>query len=197
MKFFALFLTACTAACAAPVDEILGESGNTPVYGVRSRVKAAGAKVQLKFKSGAPALTLNSQGRGMAYYAAFLPGLTYFAPGTPKVPVDRGSTAQASAHSIPTRFDSGTAKLLQFANTTAANPVGCSNKLVETNIIDSPKGSVVILTNWSSGPVKELEIQLPPDLAKRKLSVASGAKFQREGNVIKLDLKVADTLILR
>ena len=86
---------------------------------------------------------------------------------------------------------------MQIGKKAATNPVKCSNKLVEANIIDSPKGSVVILTNWSSGPIKELEIELPPDLAKRKLSVASGAKFQREGNVIKLDLKVADTLILR
>ena len=182
---------------AAPVDEILGESGNTPVYGVRSRVKAAGAKVQLKFKSGAPALTLNSQGRGMAYYAAFLPGLTYFAPGTPKVPVDRGSTAQASAHSIPTRFDSGITKLLQFANATAANPVECSEPLVEANIIDSPKGSVVILSNWSGGPVKALEVTLPADLAKKKLTVASGAEFKKDGEKVMLDLDVAEALILR
>ena len=133
----------------------------------------------------------------MAHYAAFLPGLTYFAPGTPKVPVDRGSTAQASAHSIPTRFDSGTAKLLQFANTTAANPVRCSEPLVEANIIDSPKGSVVILSNWSGGPVKALEVPLPADLAKKKITMASGAVFKKDGNKVTLDLDVADTLILR
>ncbi|MDP7009890.1 MAG: beta-galactosidase trimerization domain-containing protein, partial [Verrucomicrobiota bacterium] len=182
---------------AAPVDEIAGESGDTPVYGARSRVKLAGAKAQLKFKSGTPALTLNTQGRGQAQYAAFLPGLTYFAPGTPKVPVDRGTTAQASAHFIPIRFDAATAKLLQFANVTAANPVKCSEPLVEANIIDSPKGSVVILANWNSRPIKELEIQLPADLTKKKLSVASGASYQKNGNVVRMDLKVADALILR
>ena len=182
---------------ATPVDEIVTDQGNTPVYGVRSRVKAAGAKVQLKFKSGTPALTLNSQGRGQAQYAAFLPGLTYFAPGTPKVPVDRGTTAQASAHSIPTRFDAATAKLLQFANTTAANPVGCSEPLVEANIIDSPKGSVVILSNWSGGHVKALEVTLPADLAKKKLTVASGAAFKNDSNKVTLDLDIAEALILR
>jgi len=182
---------------AAPVDEITGESGDTPVYGVRSRVKLAGAKAQLKFKSGTPALTLHTQGRGQAQYAAFLPGLTYFAPGTPKVPVDRGTTTQASAHSIPTRFDAGIAKLLQFANTTAANPVGCSEPLVEANIIDSPKGSVVILSNWSGGPVKALEVTLPADLAKKKLTVASGMTFKNDGNKVTLNLDVADAFILR
>ena len=182
---------------ALPVDEIVDGSGNTPVYGVRSRISADGAKVQLKFKSGTPALTLHSQDRGLAYYAAFLPGLTYFAPGTPKVPVDRGTTAQASAHSIPTRFDAGIVKLLQFANVTAANPVECSEPLVEANIIDSPKGSVVILSNWSSGPVNALEITLPADLAKKKLTTASGMVFQQDGNKVTLDLNVADALILR
>ncbi len=182
---------------ASPIDEIIGTSEPTPVFGARSRVKVNGAKAQLKFKSGTPALTLHSHGSGQAHYAAFLPGLTYFWPGTPKVPVDRGTQPNASTHLIPTQFHEGMEQLLQGGKGVAGNPVDCSNKLVEVNIIDSPKGSVVILTNWSSGPIKELEIELPPDLAKRKLSVASGAKFQREGNVIKLDLKIADTLILR
>jgi hypothetical protein len=133
----------------------------------------------------------------MAHYAAFLPGLTYFAPGTPKVPVDRGSTAQASAHFIPTQFDAGITKLLQFANATAANPVECSEPLVEANIIDSPKGSVVILSNWSGGPVKALEVTLPADLAKKKLTVASGAEFKKDGEKVMLDLDVAEALILR
>jgi len=182
---------------AAPVDEIAGEPVSTPIYGVRSRVKLAGAKTQLQFKSGSPALTLHTHGRGQAHYAAFLPGLTYFAPGTPKVPVDRGTTAQASAHLIPTRFDARIAKLLQFANTTAANPVKCSELLVEANIIDSPKGSVVILSNWSGGPVKALEVTLPNDLAKKKITVASGAAFKNNGTMITLDLDIADALILR
>ena len=153
--------------------------------------------MQLKFKSGMPALTLNAQGRGQAHYAAFLPGLTYFAPGTLKIPVDRSTHANASAHLIPIRFDEGIVKLLQFANATAANPVGCSEPLVEANIIDSPKGSVVILSNWSGGPVKALEVILPADLAKKKLTVASGAAFKKNGNKIALDLDVADALILR
>ena len=182
---------------ASPIDEIIGTSEPTPVFGARSRVKVNGAKAQLKFKSGTPAFTLHSHGTGQAHYAAFLPGLTYFWPGIPKVPVDRGTQPNASTHLIPTQFHEGMEQLLQGGKGAAGNPVECSNKLVEANIIDSPKGSVVILTNWSGGPIKELEIELPPDLAKRKLLVASGSKFQREDNVIKLDLKVADTLILR
>ena len=182
---------------ASPIDEVTGTSEPTPVFGVRSRVKTDGAKVQLKFKSNTPALTLNAQGQGQAYYAAFLPGLTYFLPGTPKVPVDRGTQPDSSAHLVPNQFHKGMEQLIQVGKKAAANSVKCSNKLVEANIIDSPKGSVVILTNWSGGPVKELEIELPPDLAKKKLSIASGASYQKENNVIRMDLKVADALILR
>ena len=182
---------------ASSVDEITDTTEPTPIFGVRSRVQAAGAKVLLKFKSGTPALTLHSHGRGQAHYAAFLPGLTYFLPGTPKVPVDRGTHANASAHLIPTRFHKDMIALFKFADMTAANPVKSSNPLVEVNIIDSPKGSVIILSNWSGKPVQELKLQLPADLAKKKLTIASGKKFQRDGNMVTLDLKIADALILR
>ena len=68
---------------------------------------------------------------------------------------------------------------------------------MEANIIDSPKGSVVILSNWSGGHVKALEVTLPADLAKKKLTVASGAEFKKDGEKVMLDLDVAEALILR
>ena len=73
----------------------------------------------------------------------------------PKVPVDRGTHADASAHLIPTEFDPIVAKLLQTSN----RHITCSETFVEANIIDS-EGSVD-LTNWSSGPVENLQVTLP------------------------------------
>ena len=68
---------------------------------------------------------------------------------------------------------------------------------MEANIIDSPKGSVVILSNWSAGPVEGLEVTLPADLAAKKLTTATGAAVQKSGNTITLNLNIAEALILR
>ena len=113
------------------------------------------------------------------------------------MPVDRGTQPDSSAHLVPNQFHNGMEQLIQIGKKAAANPVKCSNKLVEANIIDSSKGSVVILTNWSNNPIKDIEIKLPPDLMKKKLTVASGASYQKENNIIRMDLKMADALILR
>ena len=114
-------------------------------------------------------------------------------PATPKVPVDRGTHAGASAHLIPTEYDPLVAKLLQTPN----RHITCSETLVEANIIDSTKGSVVILTNWSAGPIENLEITLPADLANKKLTTATGAVVQKDDNKVTLNLNIAEALILR
>ena len=89
------------------------------------------------------------------------------------------------------------AGLLRFANVMVANPVKCSVPLIEANIIDSPKGSVIILTNWHGKLTKNLVVTLPKDLEKKKLSRASGKPFKRNGAQVVLDLDVAEALILR
>ena len=68
---------------------------------------------------------------------------------------------------------------------------------MEANIIDSPKGSVVILSNWSSGRVENLQVTLPADLANKKLTTATGAAIQKDGNKVTLNLNIAEALILR
>ena len=146
-----------------------------------------------KFADNTPAILRCKQGKGTINHFAFLPGLSYFASVTPKVPVDRGTTANASAHLIPIKFDPEIASLFKTPNF----HIQCSETLVEANIIDSPKGSAVILTNWTGKPVQDLSITLPPDLATKKITRANGQPLKRTGNKITLDLKIADALILR
>ena len=167
-----------------------------PVYAVHDRLtvnpRAAGFTVA-HFADKSPAILHRKHGQGAVGHFAFMPGLSYFAPATPKVPVDRGTHAGASAHLIPTEYDPLVAKLLQTPN----RHITCSETLVEANIIDSTKGSVVILTNWSAGPVEGLEVTLPTDLAAKKLTTATGAAVQKSGNTITLNLNIAEALILR
>lgn len=167
-----------------------------PVYAVHDRLtvnpRAAGFTVA-HFADKSPAILHRKHGQGAVGHFAFMPGLSYFAPATPKVPVDRGTHAGASAHLIPTEYDPLVAKLLQTPN----RHITCSETLVEANIIDSPKGSVVILTNWSAGPIENLEITLPADLANKKLTTATGAVVQKDDNKVTLNLNIAEALILR
>ena len=188
----------------APVDKVqfsgaTVDSANPPsfpVYAVHDRLTVnprAGSFTVAHFADKSPAILHRKHGQGAVGHFAFMPGLSYFAPATPKVPVDRGTHAGASAHLIPTEYDPLVAKLLQTPN----RHITCSEILVEANIIDSPKGSVVILTNWTGGPVKGLEVTLPADLAKKKLRTATGAAVQQDSNRVTLDLNIAEALILR
>ena len=188
----------------APVDKVqfsgaTVDSANPPsfpVYAVHDRLTVnprAGSFTVAHFADKSPAILHRKHGQGAVGHFAFMPGLSYFAPATPKVPVDRGTHAGASAHHIPTEYDPLVAKLLQTPN----RHITCSEILVEANIIDSPKGSVVILTNWTGGPVKGLEVTLPADLAKKKLRTATGAAVQQDSNRVTLDLNIAEALILR
>ena len=165
-----------------------------PVYAVRDKLTLADKTATMaQFNDNTPAVLYRPHGKGAVGHFAFLPGLSYFAPATPKVPVDRGTHAGASAHLIPTEFDPIVARLLQTPN----RHITCSETLVEANIIDSPKGSVVILSNWSADPVEGLEVTLPTDLAAKKLTTATGAAVQKSGNTITLNLNIAEALILR
>ena len=135
-------------------------------------------------------------------YSAYLPGLSYFHPAIPRIPVDRGTHAKASAHLIPPYLKvNHDAKLLSIGEHSfldmQENEVMCIRDNVEASVIDSPKGSVIILTNWGGKPSKELVVMLPKHLKNKKITRASGKPFQRNGSRIVLDLDVADALILR
>ena len=121
-----------------------------------------------------------------------MPGLSYFAPATPKVPVDRGTHAGASAHLIPTEYDPLVAKLLQTPN----RHITCSETLVEANILDSTKGSVVILTNWSAGPIENLKSPSLPTWPTKN-SPPPPVPLFKDDNKVTLNLNIAEALILR
>jgi hypothetical protein len=171
-----------------------------PVFSVRCKVQRANdSGVLATFKDGSAAVyrhwpTGAGLGKGEVTYAAFLPGFTYYHSGTPRVPVDRGTHAAASAHLIPSQLNH---EAMFLSISVSGEDSVCVRDRVEANIIDSPKGSVIILTNWYGKPSKNLVIILPKDLEKKKVTRASGKPFQRNGGRIVLDLDVADALILR
>ncbi len=82
-----------------------------------------------------------------------------------------------------------------------ARPVVCSQALVEASLIESPAGAILVLTNWSGKPVRELTVTTSIPLPARSAGLASGSQIavKKEGDrsVFTLDLDVADVLILR
>jgi hypothetical protein len=121
-------------------------------------------------------------------------------------PEDRGTTDDAMIHFIPTQFDPGAHALIGSPAQGVPRDVERSNHLVQATVIESAHGLAVPLVNWSGAPIKGLRVTLAAkDLRMGKVSLASGGKVEIVRNprgpegkaVLRLDLDVADALILR
>jgi hypothetical protein len=189
-------------AFTEPIDSVaFGESLPMPVIGVRAKFQpAGGANVLGKFSDGSPAVSQRTAGKGQAIYCGFLPALSYYKPAIPRRPVDRTSAEDSLAHLIPTRFDQAASRLIGLPAEGIARPVACSEPLVETAVIDSPKGTAILLVNWSGGPVKGLHVTPNLQLLGNPTLASGGvvAKSLEAGpSTFTFDLDVADALILR
>jgi hypothetical protein len=169
---------------------------------MRSKITTSGAQVEAVFASDkAPALTRRQVGQGTAWYCAFLPGLSYFKPALPLRPADRSTTDAALAHFIPTAFDEQASQLIARPAEGVARPVVCSERLVESTVIESKHGVLIPLINWSKGPVKGLTVTLSLDAKVGQVTLASGKAVQWGRSAGKptltLDLDVADAIVLK
>ena len=175
--------------------------GKSPVLGAQSRVIIQGAFAVATFADGGPAVITHAEGKGKVWYVAFLPGLSYFKPAIPPRPVDRGATDDTMAHFIPTNFDPIAASIIAAPAEGVQRPVGCSEPLVETMVIEAKSGVVIPLVNWSKGPVRGLTVTVSVDVPNKKVELASGKPVKVSGEagkrVYTLDLDAADALILR
>ena len=173
----------------------------TPAYGNISRITARQEEAFGFFADKSPALVYHSNENGAILYCAFLPSLSYFAPAIPRRPVDRTVTEDGMCHFLPTRVDTGAGHLIANPLSTVTPPVICSNRLVETTLIEAKTGTAVVLNNWSGKPVKGLTVQLNVPAPANQVSLASGRPVQVKqepwGSIYTLDLDVADALILR
>ena len=183
-----------------PVATLRWNGADLSAYGVRSKVTAAGAEIDGKFSDGSAAIATRVVGKGSVMYCAFLPSLAYFAPAIPQRPLDRSSSDDAMSHFIPTAFDAAAAQLINRQVDASRHPVVASERLVETTIIESKKGVLITLANWSAAPVKNLTVTVKIPIPKTAV-LASGAKLTSktngDGTEFTLDLDVADALILR
>src|SRR5262249_26502643 len=161
-----------------------GPPRKMPVFGAKSRVTASQDKdtsVMGTFADGSPAIVARKVGKGATTYYALLPGLLYFKPASPLRPVDRGATDDTMAHFIPTKFDDAASRLVGLPAAFIDLPVKCSERLVESTVIEAKSGVVIPLVNWSAGPMKGLTVTVSVNVPTAKGSLASGgAAAQKE-----------------
>lgn len=187
---------------AEPIDRAAWDGAEIPVIGVRSHVEARNATVEGRFSDGAPAVTVRTAGRGRAMYCAFLPGLSYFKPALPRRPVDRGHRADTMAQFLPTKFDDAASRLIGTPAEKVTRPVVCSEPLVESVLIESDEGTVILLINWTGKQLWDVNLTVKihtPGFDRARLAGRRRVREWEDGadRVFTFDLDVANALILR
>ncbi len=186
---------------ARPVDLVSLGAAKVPALGAVARIVATDAEVHATFEDRSPAVTVRAAGKGRAVTCAFLPGLSYFRPGLPRRPVDRGHAEDSMAHFIPAEFDRAVSDLVA----TVANvdrEVLCTEPLVESSVIESPHGTAIPLISWAGRPLKDVMLIVRLKIPQKEATMASGnpVRVAREADgsfVFTFDLEAADALILR
>jgi len=187
---------------AVPADQVTASGGAFPVFGAVSRFTAAGDTTVLgTFSDGSPAVTQRAAGAGQVIYCGFLPGLSYLKPAIPFQPVDRGDLDTSMAQFLPVNCDAAVGALVGSIAPAETRQVVTSQPYVEAAVIESPVGTAIALTNWSTTPVGNLQVAVNFPVPTADVSLASGQSVSvRRSNgqtIFSLNLAVADTLILR
>ena len=143
----------------------------------------AAATVIATFGDGSPAATRRQNvGAGAAYYAGFLPGLSYFEPAMPVRPVDRGSTDSNFNHFLPTQFSAVANALVtlplahRLKNDSAVVPVRSTEPLVEVGLIEAAGiGYALPCINWAGELLPAFTVSLQDDsISFKTAELASG-----------------------
>lgn len=187
---------------APAIETATWDGVRLPAFGAISRISArADAVVEGTFPDGSPAVVTRRSGKGQTRYCALLPGLTYFRPALPPLPLDRGARNDSMGHLLPREFDDAAGRLIGSLAQDIPRPVVCSHRLVEANLLRAPSGSAIVLTNWSGKPISGLRVSVHIPAPSHSASLASGRKLsvkrQPDRVDLVLDVDVADVVLLR
>ena len=142
------------------------------VLGVKVKFRPSGGKVIGTFGDGTPAAIMNEYGKGKAVYLGGCLGLSYLKDA--KFVPDRLAEKYPALHrDILDRWAmaSGAPRLVEL-----------SEKIVEAGLYDSPKGSALVLANFTYRPIEKLSVSLPVRKSIHQVrSVEAGSiPFQQE-----------------
>lgn len=184
---------------AQPIATVQCLGDALPVFGALSRIERSSAQPLVD----SDAVTTRQVGQGRAIYCTFLPSLSYYKPAIPLRPVDRGSTDDAMSHFLPTDFDPAAGELIGLPLDMAGvpRPITASVPLVETSLIRSDKGTVIVVNNWTPERRDGLRLTLDFPVDASSITLASGGELKVEKvegkTVLTFDLNVSDVVILR
>lgn len=133
--------------------------------GCKVGVTAAGATVSGKFQDGAPAVLTHGFGRGRSVYVAATPGVASV------------KDARFVPRELKEVWPEPQRQLITGLARSAGVPrvVELSQAVVEAGVYDAPKGTALVLANFTYQPIKELRVRLAVEkLPKSVRSVTQG-----------------------
>ncbi len=159
-----------------------------PVIGYRETIVPSTATVAARFSNQQPAALVHAFRKGRCLRFGFLPAVAYAKDAKP-------STTKVTVGYVGAERQVITAGA-QWAK--VARPVVCSVACVETNLLSSSHGRVVLLANWTMEPIRSLTVTVRPNgLVQSVESVKQGRlPFHRVNDAIEMALPLGATDIL-
>ncbi|MBI3923843.1 MAG: beta-galactosidase trimerization domain-containing protein [Armatimonadetes bacterium] len=168
-----------------------------------------GAEVLARFVSdGAPAMTRNRYGKGVAYYIGALPGQAFVRKGLPLVPMGKGGNENNASHFEPVDFDPAArdAILRPLRENDLLPDVEIYHRSVVAGRLSGPSGVVVPVVNLAEqadGRLKDLRVVLK-GVSFRPAKAWScffpkGIPIRQEGETLVLTLprlQTADVIVI-
>ncbi|MDB5353662.1 MAG: hypothetical protein JWN24_115 [Phycisphaerales bacterium] len=177
-------------AMARARGEIGGKHFDLPVIGCRLDLRAGVADPIAKFDDGVPAMAAISHGKGQVIAAGFMPMLAY------------GQLAGFKPATLEETWPTEPRLIAQLPlDRAGVTPVArASEPVVETSLLTGPKGSALVLVNYTYHPVHPLTVELRLPAPVSKAVSTSGAKVRLEridgGARLELPLEWTDVVLL-
>jgi hypothetical protein len=179
-----------------PLDTIRIPSATEPVAAIGTKVPVtiapqSAASILSTFADKAPALVESRHGQGRCRYVATLPGLAY------------GQTAERVPGKIETGYHETHRKLITGFALEAGieRPVTCSVPMVEADLLESERGTGLVLANYTGLPLATVDLSVALSAEPRAVrSAERGAlRFrydpQSKRALLSLPLDVVDFVV--
>jgi hypothetical protein len=137
-------------AMARARGEIGGKPFDLPVIGCRLDLRVGISDTIAKFNDGAPAMAMAAHGKGRVIAAGFMPMLAY------------GQLAGFKPSTLEEIWPAGPRLIVGLPLELAhiAPVARASEPVVETSLLTGPKGSALVLVNYTYHPVQSLKVDL-------------------------------------
>jgi hypothetical protein len=128
------------------------------VCGFQRSGDTATTSVLATFANGSPATQVMNYGKGKIVLCDFFPGIAYCKEAITTLKKSNQTSNTSGATVFPEVQRILFKKLLNLISWKPA--IATSNHLVEANLLQSPKGCVVVLSNWSGRPIRNLVVSI-------------------------------------